>query len=299
MLLSIAADERAAVQFEDLASALDAGLPLASLGADPAAGEQAILLALRSRSVHVTPIESAVLLAAWRAGSVSAALRARAVERRRRAEFARAVWGGLRYPLLLAAMLLLASVATMAIIGKTFLIVVLASYCGIGALVYAVVRGARAGTPWATNLPIFGPLITGLGELPYLEALHGLYAAGIPILQANTTAVQTVRTGAVRERLLAADRVLQGGRTLGEALLQTGALHEETRSLLNTGERAGQLEDALRRALERRRQVATVAGQGAARLVGNVAYGIVIVAVIVLVFSFYSKLYGNLPRLRR
>ncbi|MFY9342944.1 MAG: hypothetical protein WAT39_10675, partial [Planctomycetota bacterium] len=62
MLLSIAADERAALQFEDLASALDAGLPLASLGADPGAGERALHGALQRRGVRLTPTEDAVLL---------------------------------------------------------------------------------------------------------------------------------------------------------------------------------------------------------------------------------------------
>jgi type II secretory pathway component PulF len=296
MLLSIGSDERAALHFDDLASALDAGLPLAGLGADPAAGDRALHAALQQRSVQLSPTEDAVLAAAWRSGTAPAALRARALERRRRAEFARAVWRGVRYPLLLFAMILLACVATMAVVGKTTLLVVLASYALFGALGFVVVRATRQGAPWIARLPIVGKLVAGLGELPYLEALHGLYGAGVPILQANTTAVDAVRTGSVRERLQSADRVLQGGRRLGDALQQTGALHPETRSLLATGEQAGQLEDALRRALERRRQVVSVEVQAAARLLGNVAYALAAGAVVWIVFHFYSSLYGNLGR---
>ncbi|MBL8754784.1 MAG: type II secretion system F family protein, partial [Planctomycetes bacterium] len=261
-----------------------------------AAGDRALHAALQRRGIRLSPLEDTVLAASWKAGTAAASLRARAVERRRRAEFQRTVWAGLRYPLLLAGMILLASVATMAIVGKTMLVVVLTAYAAIAGSTFLLRRAARTGAPWVTRLPVLGKLLLGLGELPYLESLHGLYGAGVPILQANTTAVRTVHTAAVRERLLAADRVLQGGRRLGEALHQTGALHEETRSLLATGEQAGQLEDALRRALERRRQVVATEVQAAARLLGNIAYAVAAGAVVVIVFQFYSSLYGNLGR---
>ena len=66
MLFSIGADERAALQFDDLASAIDAGLPIAGLGADVAAGERALHSAVTGRGIALTVIEDAVLSAGVR-----------------------------------------------------------------------------------------------------------------------------------------------------------------------------------------------------------------------------------------
>ena len=95
------ANERAALVFEDIASALDAGLPLTALGGDAAAGERTLHDALEKRGVQLTGTEDTVLTFAWRAGRASAALRARARARTQRATNQRTLWSGLRYPLLL------------------------------------------------------------------------------------------------------------------------------------------------------------------------------------------------------
>ena len=50
MLFSIAADERASLQFEDVASALDAGLPITAIGGDPSAGDRVVHTALKACS---------------------------------------------------------------------------------------------------------------------------------------------------------------------------------------------------------------------------------------------------------
>ena len=294
MLLSIGADERAVIVFEDIASALDAGLPLQALGGDPAAGERTLHGILTRRSVRLDPTEDAVLLHAWRAGKAPAALRARAAARQRRAEFARSLWSGLRYPLLLAGLLLVASITTMAFVGPWVLIGLLCIYAALAAAIVGLAAMARAGHARIASLPMIGPMVLGLAELPYLETLGALYGAGVPLNLAHRAAVATVPKGQVLQRLQIADAVVQGGQPLQQALAQSLALHSETRSLLATGEHAGQLEEALGRALVRRREVTGRAITALTRWAGHIAYALAVVGVAFIVVRFYSAYFARL-----
>lgn len=296
MLLSIGADEAAAVQFEDLASALDAGLPLASLGADPAAGDEALATALRQRRVKLTDHERLVLQHGWQAGRASQALRGRALERRRRAEFARTIWSGLRYPLLLVLMMLMAGAISALTMGSGLLVGVLTVIGVLVVLFLLLRRGIRSGAGWVQRLPWIGPLTDNLGELPYLETLHALYGAGVDLRQANATAVRTVDTRSVRDRLAIADGLLQQGQPLAQGLAVALALQPETRTLLTTGEQAGQLEDALARALQRRRDVTGRQLADLARRLGSIAFALVAIGVAWFVISFYSGLFAKFGR---
>ena len=297
MLWSIAADERAALHFDDLASALDAGLPIHHLGGDAKAGDRVLHDILKERGVVLSTTEDAVLLAGWRAGRAGAALRSRSVGRRNRAEFMRTIWAGVRYPLLLFALVFLASFATASIVGHYWFAVAVAALAAAAVtLVVLARRGLRSGSERWARVPVLGRIASGLGELPYLETLHALYAAGVPLAQAHPAAVAAVPFASLQRRLQVADRVLQGGRSLTESLAQALALNLETRSLLATGEHAGQLEDALQRSLVRRRDVAARDIGTTARMLGNAAYLLAIVFVVSIVFTFYFKLYGNLGR---
>lgn len=294
MLLSIAADERAALQFADLASALDAGLPLPTLGGEAAAGDRALHTALRTRGIRLSATEDAVLAAAWRSGRASEALRRCAVARERRAGFARRLWEGLRYPLLLLGMLFVASAASAAVVGPQFLYALLAGLAVLAAGALWIRAQVHRGARWLARAPIARQLLPALGELPYLETLHALYASGVPLAQAHAEAVGTVRVALVRERLDIADRILQTGRPLRAALEQALALHPETRALLAGGEQAGQLEDALLRAFTRRSDVAARDVQHLARRAGQFAYFAAVALCAVLVLRFYGGYFGLL-----
>ena len=283
MLFSIASDERAAMHFEDMASAFDAGLPLASLGGDASAGERVLHGALHKRGVRLSATEDAVLLQAWRAGKAGAALRGRAVERRRRAEFVRTLWAGLRYPLVLLLMVLMASAATSALVGPGFFYGVVITYGALTGLGFGLRAAVRRGALWIDRIPVLSRLIAGLAELPYLETLQALYGAGVQLGAAHHAALGTVRAGAVANRLQIADRILQTGRPLREALAEAAALHPETRNLLATGEQAGQLEDALGRALARRRDVTSRELIKLARWAGQAAYLLAVVACAIVI----------------
>ncbi len=296
---SIRADEHAAMQLLDVASALDAGLPLQSLGAVDPKDERAIVEVLRRRGVILSPDEETVVIAGWHTGRASASLRARADERQRRADFRRTMWSGLRYPFLLMFLLLLASATTASIIGYGFLIGLVIAYGAAAMLVFAAMKGLRRGDERWTRMPVVGSIATGLAELPYLETLSSMYGAGIPLLKAHSAAVAAVPVAAVQNRLRIADSVLQSGRSLTESLAQSLSLHTETRQLLATGEQAGQLEDALHRALSRRREVAARAVTDTTRRFTGLVYGIVVICIVAIVLTFWTNFYGSLGKIGR
>lgn len=295
MLFSIAADERAALQFDDLASALDAGLPLQAMGADAARGDRAIHEALRARGVVLSPIEGDVLAAAWKSGRIGESLRQRAEDRRQRAELARKVWSGVRYPAVLLVLLSLATVVTAPVIGHWwFPIGLLAVLLAVALFVAATVRGLKAGDERWLRVPILGRIAAELAELPYLETLHAMYAAGIPLVQSHERAVAAVQLPAVRNRLQIADRILREGRPLADALAATLALHAETRTLLTTGEKAGNLEEALRRALTRRRDATANSLGDTVRRASAVFLCVVGLACAAIIISFWTNYYARL-----
>ena len=295
-MLSPRADENAALVFDDVASALDAGLPIASLGGDPGHGDDVLAELVTRRGVKLSATERLVLEAGWRSGQGSAALRHRAGHRRRRAEFGRTLWSGLRYPLLLLLALPVTAMLVSYVIGPEIAIAIGAVYAALVLVLLWLARKLGRGDAVLDRLPWIGGLLVDLRELPYLETLHALYAAGVPIVEAHRRAVDAVRMQGLRERLEIAHSKLQGGRPLREALHETVSLEPETRTLLANGEQAGQLEDALLRAVERRQHVATRKFEVAARRVGQLAYVIAIIGVVVVVYNFYSSYFALLRR---
>lgn len=295
-MLSPRADENAALVFDDLASALDAGLPITALGGDAGRGDDALVDLARRRGVKLSTTEALVLEAGWQSGQASAVLRQRAGHRRRQAEFGRTLWSGLRYPLLLLVALPLVATLVSYVVGPEIAIAIGVTYAAVVVALLWLLRKLGRGDAALDRLPWVGALLTDLRELPYLETLHALYGAGVPIVEAHRRAVAAVRMQGLRERLEIAHNKLASGRPLREALHETLALEPETRTLLATGEHAGQLEDALLRAVVRRQDVATRKLTVAARRVGQVTYLIAVIGVFVLAYSFYSSYFALLRR---
>lgn len=290
-----AADDHAAVQCDDLASALDAGLPLPSLGGDPRAGDQVVANILQRRGVTLAPFEAAALAAGWRAGRAPVLLRGTAERRRQRAALRRKIWSSLRYPVMLLALTTMASAIVGPILGATWMPLLFVG--GVAALAAVVAFGYRAlrrGGPGVQRLPVLGELITCTAEVPYLEAMHALYASGVPIAAAHTTATAAVPTADLAARLQIAARTLAAGQRFHEALDGALALHTETRQLLATGEHTGQLEDALQRALRRRREQMARHAETLARWFGVAMYAFAAIAVMAYVQFVYSTIFAKL-----
>jgi type II secretory pathway component PulF len=286
-----AADDHAAVQCDDLASALDAGLPLPSLGGDPRAGDQVVASILQRRGVRLAPFEVAALAAGWKAGRAPVLLRSTAERRRQRAALRRQVWSSLRYPVMLLVLTTMASAIVGPILGAKWLPLMFAG--GVAALAAVVAFGYRAlrrGGPAVQRLPFVGELIVCAAEVPYLEALHALYASGVPIAAAHTSATAAVPTADLAARLQIAARTLAAGQRLHEALDGALALHTETRQLLATGEHTGQLEDALQRALRRRREQMVRHTEALARWFGIAMYAFAALGVMAYVTFIYNTI---------
>ncbi|MCA8974579.1 MAG: type II secretion system F family protein [Planctomycetes bacterium] len=297
MLFQSTADERAAIQFDDLASSLEAGLNLASLGASGAAGDRAVHEAIAGRGIVLTAAEDAVIAAATRSGRIAEALRGRAEQRRQRARFRRDLWSGLRYPLFLVGAAVLISLTIGSTMSSGWFPTVIVLFIGLMiAAAWALLRGLRNGGPRWRRIPWFGTLAADLGELPYLEALHALYASGVAIIDAHATATTTVHIADVRIRLRSAERAMRDGRSLTEALEAAAALNAETRQLVAAGETAGQLEDALQRALSRRRDVSTRNLQTTIRWIAGGFYGFALLAAVYFILSSLLHLRSVLGR---
>lgn len=290
MFWTIGRHEQAALQMDDVASGLDAGLPLAMLGGDDRDGEQVLAGLLRRREVELSSVEATALTAAWRAGRAPVALRRRAEARRLQAKFLRGLWAAMRYPLLVLGSTVLASFCTYAVVGHLWAVVaVVGGLGGLGLGSLLLWRTMRHGGEGWFRLPLLGKLGRDLGEIPYLETLEALYAAGVPLPAAHRAAQATVPFAAVQRRLAVAERALQQGRPLAEGLAEGLGLHPETRSLLATGEASGQLEDALLRAATRRRTVAVAATERLVRWSGAVLYAGAALVAGYVVLSFYSS----------
>jgi type II secretory pathway component PulF len=296
-------DERAALELEDLASQLDAGLSPAQVGGDPAAGEQLVHGILAQRRIDLDPTEAAVLTAAWRAGRASASLRHLAAQRRQRADSARVVLRGLRYPLALAGMALVTSFVAGGIAGRSLFYTVLAAVVGVAALLGLGIAGlARGREPWV-SLPFLREFARALAEVPYLEVLHGLYASGVPLLRAHPLAVAACPVVAVQRDLQQADQLLQQGQPLAQALGAAagagGGVHRETLQLIASGEPSGNLEEALLRALRRRQEVGARHMAALAKGLTMLVYAFACAVAIYVVFSFYSGYFGALRAVGR
>ena len=290
-------DELAALAMEDLASTLDAGLPMET-SADPGGAPPSPLAALVARGVELQLSDRAILEAAERAGDLTRALRERAVSRKLRAALVRSLLASFRYPLLLTVVAVFVGLFVSSISGSGVAPILIAGLAPLLLLTVAflVRMSLRSPSSLPMRVPLLGPILRDMGELPYLQTLGGLYAAGIPILSAHPMAVGTIPVVAIRQSLETADHLLQRGQPLSEALEAAAALSSETRSLLRTGEAAGDLEGALHRAAVRRGDTLRHRAERGTRFLGRAVYFLAVGLTVYVILSFYSGLYGGILR---
>lgn len=284
------AHRRVAAAFEDLASRADAGLPSGDrLPGDTAGGGLAASLAragIATAAYEVRSIEAGEAV-----GRGPEVLRRLAASRHELAGVAKKLVDGLAYP---STVFVSALAVTALLMGLglplphgwllTVGIVASAAALAIGWLVWRLRDPTRA----PDRIPVIGPLVRVAGELPYLTALSILYGAGVPLRAAHRDAVTTARGAWLRKHLDAVTPALERGEGFATSLAAHGALTPETLRLVTDGERTGGLEDALRRAIERRRLELSASLGRIARIVGVLAYMAAAGSVLWIAVSFYG-----------
>ena len=289
-------DEREALRLDDIASAVNAGLPVATILPTTDLSKGFVAGLCQQTDVTFSATERAMLTAAEASGTIPASLGLLAEQRRRRADFARNLGRQSRYPLLLVFVAILAAFATAPIRGQSYMSLLLA-VAGIfgGVLLLGWFVRRRIRDPHFDGGPApLRELLQDLAEVPYLQSLLGLYAAGVKVHEAHELAANSVGVPYIRYRLRAANAGLESNRPLAESLARSNALCLETQQLVTSGEAAGELEDALQRSLQRRLDCLEHRLGRWAMAIATTVYGLAAAYAIYLVFAFYSNYYGRL-----
>jgi type II secretory pathway component PulF len=298
-------DEREAYLLTDVASAHEAGLSTAQIlsgpatatlaSGDPVALDSPLAEGLQHKGVRLAPHELLILQAAERAGDLARALRTLADRRNSRAALHRELRRKLAYPLFLLGfgfvVSLISCVAT-----KTSMWTPVLILASLVAAVWLTTRYALAAVDRTDSrrVPLVTPLVEDLGELPYLHAFHGLYSAGVPIVEAHAEALKTSPIPGVRLRLFQASQAIGEGQGYADALQKAGALHSETRQMLSSAEVSGDLENTLERAIQRRQDSL----ERKSRILAKIAVATITVLVYgfvaYVIFSFYLGMYSSI-----
>lgn len=284
------AHRRIAAAFEDLATRADAGLPPGELPPGDAPGE-GLAAWIRRSGIATAPYEVRSIEAGEAVGRGPEVLRRLAAGRHELASVAQKLIDGLAYPCTVFLVSLAVTTLLMALglpLPRGWIlsvgIVAAAGALAIGWLAWRLRDPVRA----PDRIPVIGRLVRMAGELPYLTALSILYAAGVPLRAAHRDALATARGAWLRAHLDAVTPALERGEGFAVSLAAHAALTPETLRLVTEGERTGGLEDALRRAIERRRQELLATLSRVAGIVGVLAYMAAAGSVLWIAVSFYG-----------
>ena len=296
-------DERVADLLADVASAYDAGLSSVDILTGPATArlpgscnpQSSISEGLVAKGLELAPHEFVMSTTAEMSGTLPRVLRNIARRREQRAARNRELRNRLAYPILLLSLGLLVTVFTAAIGDRGWFppVLVVAFVLTTGyAVLHWVQRAMRA--PNSSGPPLFRNWLMDFGELPYLESMHGLYGAGIKLIEAHELATRTSPIARVRTQLEAAGIHVAGGAPYVEALQRADALNIETRQLLAAAEPAGDLEGAFERALQRRQNSSERESRRLIRIGTTLALCLVYGFVIWVIFDFYLAYFDRI-----
>ncbi len=307
MLRSPSQDERESYLLTDIASAANAGLTVEQILNGPSTADlpgstrnaETLTESLSAKGLQLAPHEILMLETAEKAGNISKVLLILANQRSKRATQTRETRRRLAYPIFLLCFASLVGVLSSLALGQglTPLAIIITILLGTVAAGILMVRQTIE-NPNRGPLPAIRTLILALGELPYLQSMHGLYGAGVSIHQAHELALATSPIRSVRQQLIEAQDAMRDGSTLSQALHQCSALHAETRQMIASAEVAGELEQALARAVERRQTAIDLRTQSL------LTASVVAVQVLVygftayVVLSFWLNYYSGLAIIR-
>ena len=289
-------NEHVADLLADVASAYDTGISARDILTGPATARlqgscdpgSSISEGLVAKGLALAPHELVMIKTAEMSGNLPQVLRNIARRRHQRATRRRELRNRLAYPTLLLCVGLLVSFFAAAIGGGGWLpfVLVVAAVFAVAYAVFLWVRSAMR-NPNTSGPPLFRSWLMDLGELPYLESMHGLYGAGINLMEAHDLATRTSPVARVRSQLDDAGTHLADGSPFAEALQQAGSLHIETRQLLAAAEPAGDLEGGLERASQRRQDSFDRNSRRLVKIGGTLIVCLVYGFVIWVIFDFY------------
>ncbi len=289
--------EHRAEVFEELASALEAGLSIDAAFAAAAVGPvmhsgESVTRNLQVALADVDPVDLAVLSAGEHRGGLPRALRARAERHRHRAHTRREILKRLAYPIILVVAVALLW-AWLEFLGFGAPLAFGAWWFGmLGGLSITLLflhhRARRVASSRPEQWPVVGGLYGNSAAVPYLESLGGLLGAGVRIDEAHERALRTVPWAGLKARLFTAGQALAQGETFATALRHAAALDDETQRALDVAEQSGDLEaTAIRLAARRTERLEREIGQ-ACRIAGAIAYLGAAVLAIVTIANFYG-----------
>ena len=110
-------------------------------------------------------------------------------------------------------------------------------------------------------VPVLGKIVRRIAWARFASTLECLYAAGVVTPNALALAATSCGNAAVEQRLLRAVPLVREGGSITDALISTRALPRLATDMIQVGEDAGKLEEALHKFAEYQEQDATVAIQ--------------------------------------
>jgi type II secretory pathway component PulF len=240
-----------------------------------------------------------VLGAAERSGRLEKALAVLANARNLRAHLLAVVLAQLAYPVFILVFAVAIGLFVTVVFGGSatrlglWLVtgIVSASVC-----VWALARAVRRGRLDPARVPLLGAWLTELAEISYLRVLHGLYAAGVPIRTAVAEAARVPPFAIARTRTLLAASLIDEGKSLAESYERSRAVQPETQRLLAAAERAGDLEDALGRVLQRRQESFDARSRRICATLVVAVTGLAFLVAGYVIVSFYRSYFAALGR---
>ncbi len=130
----------------------------------------------------------------------------------------------------------------------------------LGALVALLARWLRKPGPrmgfdrMLLRLPLVGRLVRGINTARFARTLSILAASGVPLLEALRTGAEVIGNRPMRTAVEKASLRIREGRSIGQALEETGYFPPVIVHLIRSGESSGRLTEMLERAAENQEQ---------------------------------------------
>ena len=104
------------------------------------------------------------------------------------------------------------------------------------------------------RLPLVGRLVRGINTARFARTLSILAASGVPLLEALRTGAEVIGNRPMRAAVEEASLRIREGRSIGQALEETGYFAPVIVHLIRSGESSGRLTEMLERAAENQEQ---------------------------------------------